>query len=179
MAVADLIVEDGTGLDNADAYIDVQFFRDYFGNLNDADVTDTVPVDDVCKAAIRKATQFFDAQWGPRAKGDLLVPGDDDTDPQALIFPRDDDAGIRLKLKQAIAELAKLALSAPLAGAGAVVASPSAAQISSMKAGSVEIAFAQAIKPEIETAVAERFYLIERLCAPFLRSGALNTGSRR
>lgn len=180
MAVADLIVEDGTGIDNADAYVDEQFVIDYWGNLNDPEF-EGEPTESR-KSAVRKATQFFDAVWGVRAPGSPTNPGDDEADPveepQALVFPRDGKP-LPLKLKQCIAELAKMALAGPLGGNGATVAAPSASQISSMKAGSVEIAFRDRLKAAVETDVGDRFYLVEKLASSFLKSNALNTGSSR
>lgn len=179
MAVADLIVEDGTGLPDADAYCDVQFVLDYFGNLNDETFAGEGSASRV--SAVRKATQFFDVVWGPRAKGDPTNPGGEDEElepPQALIYPRDEKP-LPLKLKQAIAELAKMALAGPLGGAGASVAAPTAAQIASMKAGSVEISFRDKLKASVETDTADRFYLVERLAASFLKTNALNNGSSR
>lgn len=170
MAVAALVVEDDTGLDDADAYVDEAYVETYFENKND--VTFTAATADEKTAAVRVATQFFDAEWGPRAKDEPTYEF------QALVFPRNEEA-VPTKLKQAICELSKMALSGPLAGVGATVNSPSADQISSVKAGSVEVAFREKLNAAVETMTANRFYLIEKLVAGFLKSGGINTGSSR
>ena len=72
MAVADLIVEDGTGLDNADAYIDVQFFRDYF----DYDLAGYICKDAKALAATgvsNRGTSHYTAMFDAAASTDRLI----------------------------------------------------------------------------------------------------------
>jgi hypothetical protein len=170
MPVAALIVEDGTGLEDADAYCDVDFVRSYFEDRGDAVFASET--DTILTTCIRRATQFFDIEWGPRANGvptNLL---------QSLVFPLDEEA-LPPKLLQAIAELAKLAFAGPLAGVGAAVQSPSSASVKRLKAGSVEIEYGDIVKDRIETDAADRFYLIEKLAASFLGAKTINGGSSR
>lgn len=170
MPVAALVVEDGTGLANADAYCSIAFVRSYFEDRGDS--TFASESDTIVTTCIRKATQFFDIEWGPRAQG---VPTEVD---QSLIFPRDLEA-LPPKLLQATAELAKLAFAGPLAGVGAAVQSPSGAAIRKLKAGSVEIEYGETVKDRIERDAADRFYLIEKLAASFLGAKTVNGGSSR
>lgn len=171
MPVAALIIQDETGeVVGADGYFDVSAIRAYFDNLGDTVFEGES--DDVVTVCGRRATQFFDVVWGPRA------PGAPTYEDQTTIYPRDDKP-FPAKLLACICELAKMAKDGPLGGQGAVVNAPSAAQIAKMKAGSVEIEFGSSTKAAIETDVADRFFLIEKLASTFLRSGALNTGSSR
>lgn len=75
-----LIVEDGTGLDDANAYISVATANDYFllrGNEN-WDLLD----DEVKEACIVKATDYIDMRWRSVLRGAKA------TETQALEFPR-------------------------------------------------------------------------------------------
>lgn len=171
MAVADLIVQNEEGsVADADSYIEVQELLDYFERLGDE--TFLNESDDVPKICARRATQFFDAVWGPRETGD---PTNED---QTTVWPVNGEPFPK-KLKTCIFELAKMAVAGPLGGVGAAVNAPSAAQIASMKAGSVEIAFRQGLKASVETDTADRFFMIEKLACTFLKGGGLNTGSSR
>lgn len=174
-----LTVEDGTGLADADAYCAAADVTAYWAKRNDTifSTTDT-PVQE---AAVVVATQFIDAQWGDRFSGRRLVEG------QALEWPRDcvktiegwKIEGVPKEIVRAVAELAKLALSGPLAGQGAVAQAPSQAQITLMKAGSVEIEFDKGEKSFLETDHADKFYLIERILRTLIGGGTLNTGTAR
>jgi len=170
MSIPALIVEDGTGLANADAYCSVAFVRTYFHDRGDAVFASES--NDIVTTCIRKATQFFDIEWGTRARGLPTEPT------QSLVFPRD-AADLPPKLLQAVAELAKLAFAGPLAGVGAPVQSPSGASIKKLKAGSVEIEYDGGMKAAIERDAADRFYLVERLAASFLGAKTINAGSSR
>lgn len=82
-------VEDGNGLVNANAYIDVAFADDYFTDRGIADWLRAV--DTAKQVAIIKATDYIDTVWGPRFFGKpafRTIPADPTTD-QALEFPRD------------------------------------------------------------------------------------------
>jgi hypothetical protein len=103
-----LIVEDGTGTNPAaDAYISLDFANSYHQKFGNAawSSDDTVALD----AAIRKSTQYIDAQF--RFRGSKL------TTTQALQWPRDAQTmacwGLTwpvARLQQACAELAVRAL---------------------------------------------------------------------
>lgn len=78
--MADLVVEDGTGLANADAFVDEDFVDQY---CTDRDISDWLDGEGDGKAAIRRATQFLcnAYDWkGSRRRGRL----------QSLVFPRID-----------------------------------------------------------------------------------------
>lgn len=84
-----LVVEDGNGLPNANAYIDVAFADDYFTLRGNAVWG---AADPAAKAvAIVKATDYIDMVWGQRFKGTKAFVSDpeDDTVDQALAYPRD------------------------------------------------------------------------------------------
>ena len=107
------IVEDGTGLDDANAYITEAFADSYFA---DRGVTAWAGSSTLKEQAIVRATDYVDTRYGTSFRGIPLVST------QALAFPRDDllDAqgneieGIPEKFKKAIAEYALRALSAAL-----------------------------------------------------------------
>lgn len=178
--MADLVPEDGTGLANADAYASRDDVLGYW--LDRADSAFANAASDLIRnAAIRRATQFIDIQWGDRFKGSREFEG------QALQWPRLgvytpegwDVDGVPPQIIAATAELAKLALAAPLAGAGANVAAPSQSAISSIKAGSVEISYAGQIKAALEADHGDKFYLINAILKPLIGGGALNRGLSR
>lgn len=73
-----LIVEDGTGLNNANAYFSVSQVSDYhsfYGN------TEWTYRSDLQERAIARATQAFDVLFGDRVKGTRLKTT------QSLVFP--------------------------------------------------------------------------------------------
>jgi hypothetical protein len=104
------VVEDGTGLNNANAYIDVAFADSYFTDRNDAAWSGT----NVEKEAfILRATDYIELVFGSRFLGVKF------SDTQALSFPRlaaDNQTAepIPLSLKKACAEYAKIAKTAAL-----------------------------------------------------------------
>lgn len=107
------VPEDGSGLPNATAYIDVAFADEYF---TDRGITAWLSLLLPAKqSAIIAATDYIDKRWGAYFKGYQLVEG------QALEFPRDaflndSDLGyIPVVLKQATSEYAIRASTAPLA----------------------------------------------------------------
>lgn len=75
-----LIVEDGTGLSNAESFASVAFANTYHTNRGNALWTGT---DAVKEAALRKATDYIQAKYYPRWGGSRM------TDAQALDWPRD------------------------------------------------------------------------------------------
>lgn len=80
-----LIVEDGTGVNNADAYISLAECDAYHVNLGNSDwEIDAEDSANVAKRenAIKKATAFIDARYGGRFKGVRS------TAEQTLLFPR-------------------------------------------------------------------------------------------
>lgn len=100
-----IIVEDGTGLMDANSYVSVEYADDYFamrGNptwnaLSEADK----------EFALVNATDYIDQRWSC-FKGELLNPY------QALMFPRTLWEGIPANLKRACCEYAVIATERPL-----------------------------------------------------------------
>lgn len=84
-----LTVEDGTGLANANAYIDVAFADDYLGT-GWAGASATTPDQE---RAILQATEYADIRWGARLQGRVLKAD------QALLWPR---VGVTLRDGRAV-----------------------------------------------------------------------------
>lgn len=100
-----LIVEDGTGLPDAEAYISVADADAYFaarGNAAWAALTTEAK-----EAALRLATDYMEAEYGPRWRGNRL------TAEQALSWPRGGE-GVPEAVRRANAELAVRASAGPL-----------------------------------------------------------------
>ena len=104
------IVEDGTGIIDANAYIDLAFVSAYFLERNDLVWSGT---DAEKQAFIIKATDYIDLIFWKRFLGTVF------SESQALKFPRLADDGVSAKpiplnLKRACAEYAKIAKSQAL-----------------------------------------------------------------
>jgi len=100
-----IIVEDGSGLANANAYIDVAFADAYFTERNDLEWSGLTAEKE---AFIIRATDYIELTFGKRFYGTKF------SDSQSLSFPRLADDGltasiIPLNLKKACAEYAKIA----------------------------------------------------------------------
>lgn len=92
-------VEDGTGLPDSNAYVDVAFANSYFtlrGNQDWEALSEPQK-----EQAIVLATDYIDMRWGSRFKSQPLHP-----DTQALLFPRVEWDGIPTQLKRATVEYA-------------------------------------------------------------------------
>lgn len=117
-----LIVEDGNGMSDAEAYISVSEATAYFaarGNTAWAALSDTQR-----EQALRLSTDYMGAVYGPRWCGERL------TDTQALDWPRG-EPGVPEAVKRANAELAVRASAGALLGdQGAQVASETVGPIS-------------------------------------------------
>lgn len=101
-----IIVEDGTGLPNANAYIDVGYADAYFATRGNAEwaVLET----EAKEHAIVNATDYIDLRWGH------VLVGKKATTTQALEFPRNLWSGIPQGIKRACSEYAVRASSGPL-----------------------------------------------------------------
>ena len=105
-----LIVEDGTGVENAESLASVAFADIYHANRGNtvwADIADVL----VKEQLLRKATDYAVAKYGSSLVG-LPTLAD-----QALPFPRiinGVDVGVPLPIQQAIVELALSAKTSPL-----------------------------------------------------------------
>lgn len=113
-----LVVEDGNGLPDANAYVSVEYVDAYFTlRGNTVWAAGSTPNKEI---AIVKATDYIDTVWGDRflgQKANSTVPADYTND-QALEFPRVYEDGFELpvalppNLQKACAEYALRALSA-------------------------------------------------------------------
>lgn len=106
-----MVVEDGTGLVNADSFCSLDFADEYFETRANSLWTGT---DDAKEAAIIRASDYIEQRWSHRFKGEKQFPDN----PQSLSFPRlyiDADDSVPLGVKRACAEYALRALSGELA----------------------------------------------------------------
>jgi hypothetical protein len=129
-----LVVEDGTGLVNAESYISVTDADAYHTNRGHTGWTGSTGTKEI---ALRKATEYIDSRWGGRFKGEKEFP---DT-PQALEFPRlciEGYGGIPVCLQRATAEYALRALTAELAPDPVIDASGLSIVGSRKKVGPIE-----------------------------------------
>lgn len=133
-----LIVEDGTGLANADAYVSLAEFKAYAAAVG-YDLTEYT--DEQIERAIRRATIWIDARYGATFLGTWVIAT------QRLEWPRADvyyrgvylaSNAIPQKLKSAVCEVTWQELSKP--GSLNPVADP--APVKSRKVGDVEVQFA-------------------------------------
>ncbi len=103
-----LIVEDGTGLANAESYITVDFFKTYHKNRGNEISLGGSEIEQ----KLRLATEYIDLRWGDQILG---FPVSED---QALCFPTDyfitDPVDLPIQLKKAAAEFAFFSISNPL-----------------------------------------------------------------
>lgn len=105
------VVEDGTGLVNANAYTSVAFMRAYWAEVG----TTFAQADGLLEVALIKATRYVEARYDGRWLGIREFPDA----PQALAWPRlyvrqpdscEDYTGVPLPLQRAVAEYAQRAL---------------------------------------------------------------------
>lgn len=121
-------VEDGTGLEDANALIDVAFADAYFTDRGVAAWTGDA--DTVKKPAIVRATDYLNNRF--KFKGCKF------REEQALEFPRNDTADMPVKMKQAVAEYALRALTTVLAPDPTVDATGGKVLMKREKVGPVE-----------------------------------------
>ncbi|SRR5690606_1904871 len=134
-----LIVEDGTGLPNAEAYISVADADSYFAKRgNSAWAALTV---DAKEVALRLGADYMAAVYGPRWCGERL------TDTQALDWPRDEQ-GVPEAVKRANAELAVRA------SAGVLLADQGA-QVKSETVGPISVTYADGARQETRYAAVD------------------------
>jgi hypothetical protein len=109
------VPEDGTGLPDANSYVDVAFADSYFA---DRGVTDWAGEDTAKQNWLIRATDYIDSRFGGSFKGEQIAEG-----VQALEFPRYLDpcspttppVALPANLKKACCEYALRAKSTPLA----------------------------------------------------------------
>lgn len=103
-----IIVEDATGLANAESYLSVADYKAYW---SDRGVTVSETDADI-EANLRLATEYIDLRWGDS------VPGFKISEDQALCFPTDyfvvDPVALPVALERATAEYARWSISSGL-----------------------------------------------------------------
>lgn len=147
-----LIVEDGSGLSDADAYISVAFADDYHAKHGNADWSGEI---DALEAAIRKSSQYLDARYNFR--GCAL------TETQALEWPRDYATWPVRRVQEACAELALRALSASL------YTDQSDAAVTEETVGPLTVKYATA-----QNGGQVRFAIVDELLSPYTGAGRLS-----
>lgn len=145
-----LIVEDGTGLPNADSYLSVADADAYHAAMGN---TAWQPLASAEKeAALRRATQYLDTRY--RWRGQRL------TTTQALEWPRSTAAWPVRRLQDATAELALRA-----AEQGSLYADEGPAAVKSETVGPISVTYADAQSGQV------RFAIVEDLLAGLITGG--------
>jgi hypothetical protein len=101
-----LIVEDGTGVPDAESYTSVDYADKYFSDRGVASWASLTTADK--ERGLRLATDYVELRFSTRFRGTKLDPD------QYLSFPRADGKPIPVNLQRACAEYAVRALAAPL-----------------------------------------------------------------
>lgn len=143
-----MIVEDGTGLAGANAYVSVEFADEYFSTRkNEA----WAGLDSAAKeAAIIKATDYLEAVYWGKWQGEKLKAD------QALAFPRN-PFGLPVKFKFAVCELAIKANSGELL-------SDIERLTTKEKVGSIEVEYSSSADPTT------KYAYVCSLLKPFLKN---------
>lgn len=104
-----LIVEDGTGVEDANGLIPVAFADDYF---EDRGVTQWAGTDEVKGQCIIRATDYFELVYGRAIQGRLSDNATTMSFPRVYLYDRKgkEVTGVPTEAKKAVAELALLAL---------------------------------------------------------------------
>jgi hypothetical protein len=126
------VVEDGTGLAEANAYIDVAYADAYFADRGIAAWTGDASAKE---QAIVRATDYVDTVWGSRFRGGKS------SQEQPLEWPRSAFDGLPAALVKATAEYAVRALSTTLLPDPEVSASGAMVIETSSKVGPIEESF--------------------------------------
>lgn len=159
-----MIVEDGTGLSNADSYVSLTEANTYATARNLAKWTGS---DAVKQAALISATQFIDATYA--FKGTLVRFEQALSWPRLDVYDRDlrSVLGVPKQVKQATIELAIVALTQPL------IASPEIAAVKrkKVKAGSVETETEYAVSGGSNVDASPSVFA-ERLLSDLIKSGS-------
>jgi hypothetical protein len=163
-----LVVEDGTGLDDANSYVSVAAFKQYWDMRGfDHSPYDTLQIE----VALVRATDYHDVRWGE------YLFGHRSTSEQTLQWPRrcvyDDRGysieGIPLKLKNAICEYARIELEDPGALGRAPITNETGLDVKASKVviGPIEESF-EFQEGAIANDFAQSFPLADRLISCFL-----------
>jgi hypothetical protein len=135
-----LIVEDGTGLADADSYLSLAGADAYHGALGNGSWATAAAAER--EAALRRATQYLDTRY--RWRGEPL------TDTQALAWPRTAAAWPVKRLQDATAELALRA-----AEQGSLYADEGTAAVKSETVGPISVTYADAQRGQTRFTVVE------------------------
>lgn len=155
-----LIVEDGTGLADAEAYIAVADADTYFAARGNA--TWAALTTEQKEQALRKGADYMGATYGLRWKGERTV------ETQALDWPREcvyafgvlvDSDEVPVAVQRANAELAVRASAADLL-------SDAGAQVLSEQVGPIAVTYAPGARQQT------RFEAVDRMLQPYLAYGA-------
>ena len=159
-----IIVEDGTGLSNAESLASVQYFKDYHSARGNT--TASSMLDAAIEAALRKASDYFLQIYRARWKGDRT------TTTQALDWPRvgvivdvytvieSDD--IPKDIKNAFCELAYKSVSGDLL-------QDVSSHVIRQKVDTLEVEY------QPNTRQTKRYSAVESLLQPYLKSGGTNS----
>lgn len=146
-----LIVEDGTGLPNADSYLSVVAADAYHAAMGNDAVWQPLNATDK-EAALRRATQYLDTRY--RWRGEPL------TTTQALAWPRTSAQWPVRRLQDATAELALRA-----AEQGSLYADEGPAAVKSETVGPISVTYADAQRGQV------KFTIVDDLLAGLIMGG--------
>lgn len=134
------VVEDGTGVANANSYATVEFADAYFEDRGNTDWTG----DDAAKQKVLvRATDYVEGRFGLRFIGEQKTLTQSLSWPRYYAAPYEDDV-IPLKLQKAVCEYAVRAISGKLAPDLEVTDSGHSVVITKEKVGPIETEYAKA-----------------------------------
>lgn len=154
-----LVVEDGTGLSNAESYISVADAETRLGNLGD---TTFAALSTAAKEqALRKATIYMEGAFRSRWKGTRLLRA------QALSWPRHGATvdGYNLDSDMVPTEVANACADYALKASTSELLADQERAVVREKVGSLETEYSEF------SSQSKRYLLIDRTLAPFLRGG--------
>jgi hypothetical protein len=172
------IVEDGTGVDDANALITLAEYRAHF---TDRGVDTSAQDDATVQAAIVVATDYIEQRW------ESCLLGQREHDNQCVSFPRDgicDYAGEELdgvvpkQVKRAVIEYARIAISQSLLQTPTVDESGKAVKRTREKVGPIETETEFQDGSGIDILL-RPYPIADRWLEQFLKSGALSRSSGR
>lgn len=161
------IVEDGTGLVDANSYVTVQEYRDYATDRG-RDVTTEIDAD--IQGYLVEATDYVDLSY--------TFKGEPTFDIQALKFPRtidDEDVGVPLKIKYAVIEMAF----SEAAGVSLFIDSEKNVTMKKEKVGPIETMYEYDTTATIYQSNAVRFPKADKYVKPYVASVNDNPGNIR
>lgn len=161
-----LVVEDGTGLANAESYASVADATTYATDRELTAWTAGTVTDANREAALRRATEYIEAEYGQRFAGVPL------TTTQALHFPLEGATAVPVGIQRATIELAIIALSGAL-----YTVEDAARQVVSQSRGVGPLQTSVTYRDT--DAIQRRYRQVDKLVAPYLRDRGLQLVVRR